>query len=320
MAYTDSEDLNYRGELYLIGAYRTPFLSMMGGLGAGARTNSFLFPMAQPWSVTAASQPAITETVSAAAGTPTTYTRAEDTNTAQIFKYDAAVTFMKQSQSGSMSGINTNDPNPVTSELSFQKMGALTQMAIDMEFSFLNGTYAAASDSTTAAKTRGIVTASAAGSNTVAGAGATLDKDMLNELLREMATNGAIFGNPVIFCNAFQKQKLTDIFGYAPTDRNVGGMNISEIETDFAKMGIVYDPHMDTDEVLIADMSVCKPVYVPVRFDGEDFVTDMNEGADVLWVPTAITAAQKGGFYYSQAGLDYGPEEYHGTITGLATS
>jgi len=316
MAYTDSEDLNYRGELSVIGAYQTPFVSMMG---AGMRSNAFIFPLAQTYSLTAASQPAITETVSAAAGIATTITRSENTNTVQIFKNDAAVTFMKQSQSGQMSGINTNDSNPVTNELSFQKQGQLRQMAIDMEYSFLNGTYAAAADSTTAAGTRGIITAASAGSNTVAGGGASLIKSMINELLREMAGNGSIFLNPVIFVNAFQKQQLSNIYGYAPDDRNVGGLNIKQIETDFAQMGIVYDPQVPTDTLLIAEMSACQPVYVPVSFDGEGFVFN-SAGSDVLWVPTAITAAKAGGFFYSQAGIDYGPEEYHGTITGLATS
>lgn len=319
MAYTDTEDANYRGELFLIGAYQTPFLTMLGGLGAGMRSNSFIFPLAQPWGLTAASQPAITEAVSAAAGTATTITRSQETNTVQIFKYDAAVSFVKQSQNGIMSGINTNAVNPVTSELAFQKQGQLYQMAIDMEYSFLNGTFADSSGSaTTAAKTRGIITSSV--TNTVAGGSATLTKAMINEVLREMATNGAKFVNCVIFVNAFQKQKLTDIYGYAPQDRNVGGLNISKIETDFATMGVVYDPFVPPGTLLIADMSVCNPVFVPVNFNGEDFAVDMSAGQDVLWVPTGITAAQKGGFWYAQAGIDYGPKEYHGTITGLATA
>lgn len=318
MAYTDTEDLNYRGELFLIGAYQTPFLSMMGGIGAGMRSNSFIFPLAQPYGLSAASQPAITEAVSAAAGTPTTITRSQETNTVQIFKYDAAVSFVKQSQFGIMSGINTSAENPVTDELTFQKQGQLYQMAIDMEYSFLNGAFADSSGSaTTAAKTRGIITAST--TNTVAGGSAALTKAMVNEVLREMATNGAKFQNCVIFVNAFQKQKLSDIYGYAPQDRNIGGLNVKTIETDFATMGVVYDPFVPAGTLLIADMAVCNPVFVPISFNGEDFSTDMA-GSDVLWVPTAITSAQKGGFWFAQAGINYGPKEYHGTITGLATA
>ena len=95
MAYTDTEDLNYRGELYLIGANQTPFLSMIGGLNVGKRTNSFQFPLGQTYALSAASQNVQTETVSAAAGTATTITRSEDTNTVQLMKYDVAVTFAK---------------------------------------------------------------------------------------------------------------------------------------------------------------------------------------------------------------------------------
>ena len=320
MAYTDSDTANYRGELYLIGAYQTPFLSMIGGLNTGARSNSFAFPLAQPYSLNAATQNIQSETTSAAAGTPETYTRSQDVNTCQIMKYDAATTFKKQSTYGKMSGINTGVGNPVTNELSAQKAGGLRQMSIDVEYSLLNGIYVADGAAADDTAMRGIVTASAAGTNTVAAEAAVLSKELIDELLLEMATNGALFTNPVIFVNGFNKQKLTDIYGYVPTDRNVGGLNIMNIETDFAKMGIVYDPQMDSDDLLIADLAYCKPVFVPVAYDGEDFNVDMAAGSDVLWVPTAITAAKKGGFYYTQIGLDYGPEQYHGTITGLATS
>jgi len=319
MAYTDSEDLNYRGELFNIGGDKTPFITMMGGLGAGQRRNSFLFPMAQPWALGAASQPAITETVSATAGIPDTYTRSEDTNTVQIWQAYSEVTFMKQSQSGSMSGINTNDDNPVKDELTQQQEGALKTLAKKMEYTFLNGSYQQATDSTTAAKTRGIVTASAAGTNSVAAGGAALSKALIDELMLEMATNGAIFENMVVFVNGRQKQLISDIYGYPTPSRNVGGLNIMEVETDFCKFGVVWDKQMETDDLLIAEMSVCQPVFVPVTFGANGPITNMTAGSEVLWVPTAITAASFGGFFYAQAGIDYGPEEYHGTITGLAT-
>jgi hypothetical protein len=143
---------------------------------------------------------------------------------------------------------------------------------------------------------------------------------MIDELLREMAASGSPFQNPVIFASAFQKQKLSDIYGYAPEDRNIGGLNIQTIETDFARLGVMYNPQMDTDDLLIADLAVCSPVFVPVSFADGQLQDDMVFGSDVIWVPTAVVAAKTGGFYYSQIGLDYGPEEYHGTITGLATS
>jgi hypothetical protein len=138
-----------------------------------------------------------------------------------------------------------------------------------------------------------------------------------------MAGNGAPFQNPVIMVNAYQKQILSDIYGYAPMDRNIGGLDIKQIETDFGMMGVLFDPFMTTSVLQIAELSVCSPVFVPFGFAPDGGVQAVNstyEGLDVAWVPTGVTAAARGGFWYSQLGLDYGPEEYHGKITSLATS
>ena len=85
----------------------------------------------------------------------------------------------------------------------------MRQLAIDVDYSFLNGTYQQATAANVAARTRGIITACT--TNTVDAAGATLSKDLIDELLREMADNGASFINAVIFCNALQKQRLSNI-------------------------------------------------------------------------------------------------------------
>jgi hypothetical protein len=65
---------------------------------------------------------------------------------------------------------------------------------------------------------------------------------------------------------------------------------------------------MPTGTILFADMSVCSPMFCPY------------EGQVISDVATAVTTAKKGGFLYAQVGLDYGPEEYHGTLTGLKAS
>jgi hypothetical protein len=306
MAYTDREDLNYLGQLYQIGANQTPFLNMIGGLQQGAKTtNSFMFPVAQPWALNGASQNVKSEAVAAQAGTPTTYTRGQDSNTVQIMKYDYGVSFAKQSTFGELAGLSLAGTPVVRDELSFQKAAALKQMAIDVEFSFLQGAYVDPVTAATEGKTRGMKNAIA--TNTVAAA-AAVSKTQLQKLLREMATNGAQFADMVLLCNAYQKQALTDQFAYAPEDRNVGGQNIKQIETDFAMLGVVWAPFMPTDEIYICDMSVISPVFCP--YNGQ-IISD-------IMVPEL--AALKGGFIYSQVGLDYGPEEYHGSITGLKDS
>lgn len=308
MAYTDREDLNYLGQLYLIGANQTPFLNMIGGLtGGGKISKSFNFPIAQPWALNSASQNATSEALAAAAGTATTYTRGQDYNTCQIMKYDYAVTFAKQSTTGEISGLSiAGMDQPVQDEKAFQKAAALRQMAVDIDYSFLQGSYVAQNLASTVAKTRGLKNAIA--TNTVAGGSAAITKAMIQELLREMAGNGSQFSNMVMLCNAYNKQAVTDLYGYAPEDRNIGGLNIKQIETDFCMLGVVYEPHMPTDEIYIVDMSVISPVFCPYN------------GQVIADVPTAVSAAQEGGFLYTQVGLDYGPEEYHGSITGLSVS
>lgn len=319
MALTKSDTLNYRGPLFQIGANQTPFLNLISG--RSYRSASFAFPMGQTWTPGSASQPSITEDASSTTLTPATITRSEITNTAQIAQYTVAVSFKKQSQIGLMSGVNTNDPNPVTDELVFQRMAQLKKMAIDMEYSFLQGAYAAATNTATAATTRGIIAGTT--TNAVNASSARLTKALVDSALKLMADNGAPFQDAYIFVNSFQKQMISNIYTYAPMDRNVGGMNIKQIETDFGMLGVIFSPQVTTSVLQIVEASACAPVFVPVSFVNDGNVgpapVDMN-GVDVLWQPTAITTGARGGFLYSQYGLDYGPETYHGKITSLATS
>lgn len=303
---------NYVGELFLIGANQTPFLNMIGGLTGGKQYAAFDFPVAQPWALNAAAQPEVTENTAADAPTATTYVREQKTNTVQIFHKAVNVSYAKQATSRVIAAdATTGDAmlgnQPVNNELDFQIQGNLRQVSLDAEYSFLRGTYQQATDADTAAKTRGIITAIT--ENAVAAGSAALSKALIDRLLRDMAAEGAVFVNPVIFVNAFQKQKISDIYGYAPENRNVGGVNIQQIETDFAQLGVVWAPQMPTDTLLIAEMSVCAPVFCPVPGKGLLFYEELSK-----------TGAAEKGQIYGQMGLDYGPEEYHGKITGLATS
>jgi hypothetical protein len=224
------------------------------------------------------------------------------------------VSYAKQSVIGQVTADGTtglvdfgSGPQPVGNERDFQIMAHMRQVAVDADYTFLNGAYQQATSAGVAAKTRGIITACT--TNTVAAGSAALSKNLIDELLRTMAGNGSNFLNPVVFCNAFQKQKFSDIYGYAPEDRNVGGVNIKQVETDFAILGIVWAPNVPAATVLIADLAFCTPVFLPVPEKGVLFYEELSK-----------TGASEKGQIYGQIGLDYGPEEMHGTITGLATS
>ncbi|MFA5423357.1 MAG: DUF5309 family protein [Phycisphaerae bacterium] len=310
MAYTDREDLNYLGQLYLVGANQTPFLNMIGGLTGGAKTSaSFNFPLAQTWAARAGDQSTAvkSEATSITDVNAITYTRTQDFNTCQIMKYPYEVSFAKQSTYGEISGVAiANGDQPVRDELAFQRAAAMKQLAIDLEFSGFQGHYVEQSVSSTVATTRGLIEACEA--NTVPAGTVALTLAHINALLLEMSANGAEFENMVLFCNGFQKQAISNLFGYAPEDRNVGGVNVKQLETDFCQLGVVWAPQMKTDTILVADMAKVSLVFCPWK------------GQLIADVPEAVTTAKEGGFLYTQVGLDYGPEEMHGTITGLTTS
>jgi len=311
---------NYTGELYLIGANQTPFLNMIGGLqGGSVRTvGDFEFTMAQPYALETAAQPDISETESLTAPTPVSYVTAQDRNTCQIHQKQVSISYAKQSVTGQIRvdeigalGYGHTDIGEGGSkggnEKDFQINANLRQIAVDTEYTFLQGTYEQPDAAGDAYRTRGIITGTT--TNAVAAGTTDLSKAMIDELTRTMAASGSIFQSPVIFVNALQKQRLTNIYGYAPADFNVGGINIERIKTDFAELGIVWAPYMPTDTLLIADLSVCSPVFLPVPGKGVLFYEELSK-----------TGASEKGQIYGQIGLDYGAEEYHGKITGLTTS
>ena len=179
-----------------------------------------------------------------------------------------------------------------------------------MEYTFLNGTYAKAGDVSEANKTRGMLELCSTGTTIDAGS-AALSLDLLKQLFKAMADAGANFGNMVLFCGSTQKQKITDLYekqlGYnAAAPRNVGGMNIQKLETDFFEMGICYDPFMAADKILIADVSACAPVFQDVPGKGVLFLEDL-----------ARTGAAEKKQIYGEIGLAHGPAFLHGSITGL---
>ena len=208
---------NYAGQLFTPSHVATPFLDR---ISMTRDVDSPEFAMSSSYDMEAAAQPAITETASLTAPTPVSYVRSNEKNVCQIFQRKVSVSYAKQSAPGRLTrvevgstglGYDEDGNNPVSNELAFQIQTNMDQMKMDMEYSFLNGVYQLATSSAVAFKTRGVITGSTV--NTVAAGGVDVTKTMLDELLKEMADNGSFEqgGNMTIFCNAWNKQKLTDI-------------------------------------------------------------------------------------------------------------
>ena len=304
----DSYDLpNYVGELFNVSPTDTPLLSAIGGMTGGKSVTSKQFT----WQTTDLASATQTAVVEGADPVMKGRTRSEVTNVAQIMQYGVEVSYTKQAAVGNLSGESIIGNQPVQDELAFQLDMAMKTAARDIEHSFIQGTYVADTNITTARKTRGMLAAVA--TNEVAGGAAALTQAKVESALKKMADSGAPFEMPVIFANAFQKQKLSSIYSsalaLAPRDRNIGGVNITTIETDFGEVGIVFERHIPADDVLIADLAFLKPVFLDIPGKGHFFVE-----------PLAQTGAAYKYQVYGEVGLEYGPEQFHAKITNLATS
>jgi len=301
---------NFVGPLFNITPTETKTLSMIGGLTGGTPTYGTEFSW-QTEVLAAAAQPSIIEN---AALVNEFYDRAEVFNTTQPFVYAVEVSYEKMAATqalgipGTDAVSRTQGTQPVTNELQHQTMLKLKQMALDVNYTLINGTYANPT-SNTARKTRGLLVAIT--SNTTAAAGATLDKALVDGMLLEAWTNGAPLpeDRTVILVNGFQKQKISEVYGIAPRDRNIGGLDIDTIETDFGRFGVALERHMPTDTVLLADFSVLDTRHLVVPDKGVVFYES---------VATATPSEQ--GMLWGHIGLEYGPEVNHAKITGLATS
>lgn len=294
---------NHVGELFFLDPADTPFLSMIGGLTGGISHNAVKYH----WQTTdnnAAAQPATVE------GADPTYEerdRADVSNVLQIFQYGFEISYTKQAATGQVASKTVLQNQPVSDEYSIQHRLKLERAKRDVEFSMLQGTFQDPASNTTGRKMRGLKNAIT--TNTAAAGTTQLSKAHLDEVLREMADSGAPMDNVVLLCNAFQRQRISEIYGYAPEDRQVGGLAIKQVWTDFAQLGVVYDRHMPTGEVYIVDVAHCAPVFLEIPGKGHFFTEEV-----------AATGASRKYQLYGEIGLFYGPEKWHGSVTGLATS
>jgi len=302
---------NYAGELFTADGAQTPLLSMTGGLTGGRQTMSTEFPTAVLFDYPEAAQPAISESGSVTAPTSTLIAREQETNVVQIHQEVINLTYMKMSNAHNMTGLYGTDTS-VEDEKAFQIKHKLVKIARDVEHSFINGAFKKAASADEANKTRGLLELTKSGT-TIDAKSAALSKSLLDSLYRQMAEAGAYFDNMVMFLPAFQKQALTNIYASQfnatmDTRETIGGVNISSIETDFFRMGVVWDRFMPKDSILIADVAHIAPVFQAVPGKGVLFEE-----------PLAKTGASDMVQIYSQIGLAHGPSFLHASVTGLAT-
>ncbi|MCL2588360.1 MAG: DUF5309 domain-containing protein, partial [Oscillospiraceae bacterium] len=261
-----------------------------------------------------ADQPEISEQASATAPQATAAVREQETNVVQIHQETIDLSYVALSNLHRMSGLNTAGQEPAhEDERLFQLRHKLIKVARDVEHSFINGSYQKASSANEANRTRGLVELTRSNTTIDAG-GAPLTADLLRQLYRKMADAGAYFNNMVMFLSAYQKQQLTEVYHNQvgmnlPLTRRIGGVNISEVETDFFNMGIVWNRFVPADTILIADVAHIAPVFQVVPGKGVLFTEEL-----------AKTGASEKLQLFSQIGLAHGAGFLHASITGLQTA
>jgi hypothetical protein len=314
---TDSGFGLYLGPFIVKGANQTPFLDRINanGLRGYKAVPGEEFALDVYSSLETAAQNVVTE-ANAVAGTGTTiaYTRAQHTNYIQTMLRNIQVSYKAMSNRAKMAGIYYNSSAEMAeAELNFQMRMNMLQMLIDMEFSCFQGVAVAPSTSSTNVATRGLIaTGSTDGgiqTNKVAGGSAYVTKDLIDSMVKKMADAGAPFLDPVIFCGSFQKQKLSKIYGWSPVGApgsGVGGTAVEVIETDFARIPVVFAPRMLSTAIACVEMSECKLAGWEVPGKGAVFLEQK-----------AKTGASESYQLYAQLGLEYGEESHHGSIVAL---
>ena len=304
--------LNYSGMLFNRGNTRTPLSSVIGG--RAKTTNHVEFVIGQEYTGGGnGAQPEISEGASLTAPEASVATRTQSTNVTQIFMESVGISYAKQSNMGTISGLNVanQQANPI-SELDFQVAVKMQKVARDIEYTFINGTFNKALSDSTVNKTRGLV--SAITSNVTAMGNKPLGLWNIAEMLKKVYESNAPTQNLVLWCDAitmFQinADAVNNGLTVIPASREVNGIALSSVVTPLGVVYLYLGECLPAGTALLLNLDVIAPVYQPVPGKGNFFLE-----------PLAKTGAGEKYQLFGQMGLDHGPEWYHGKFTGIATT
>lgn len=303
---------NYHGELFTVTPTETPFLSAIGGLNGAKTSHAIDFEWQTIDRRSSSAGNAALE--GAAAPTGAERSRSNIKNTVEIHHSAIEVTYSKIAASGNFSGANVAPQwdDVVVDELATQTMAELESMAVDIELSFLTGTYARPADNATARKTQGVLGAAA----TVSANGGTnraLTKALVDNHLLAMFNNGAKLNQAttVIMVGAAQKLALSNAYAIpalnaVTRDRTVGGVAVDTLVTDYGTFGVMLNRWMPANQLAVVDLGVCYPVFLEIPGKGLLFTEEL-----------ARTGSSRKFQLYGEVGLEYGPTNAHGVLKDL---
>ncbi len=304
---------NYSGLLATASVTQTPFLSMV--LRRPMKTVNFIeFTTSSDYTLGDPSANGISENSAADVHTNVTATnivRGQSTNVIQTFTDKLSISYLKEATNGQMSGINVaGQTNNAPSELAFQRSMILKKNARNIEYAFLNGTYAKAANANEANKTRGMF-AAIPEENSLDLNNQELTRALFELAIKNMYDNGAYLENIYVFVDSNAKKKLTLLYngqtGFSlPATRTEAGVNIMQVLTDFCTLNIVLDPFVPKGKILFADMNYISAVGLNTN------------GSNFYFEEIAHNGAAYEEMFYGNIGLDYGPTFLHGSIVNIA--
>lgn len=302
--------LNYSGMLFNKGNTRCPLSSIIGG--RAKTTNHVEFVTGQEYTTGGGAQPSISETASLTAPDATVITRTQKTNVTQIFQESVGISYAKQSNMGTLSGLNVagQQANPIN-ELDFQVAAKMQKVNRDIEFTFIQGTYNKATSDATVNKTRGLVEAIT--TNVTAMASKPLGLWDIADMVKKVYGANAPTDGLCLWCDAvtlFQvnADAVQNGLTVVPAAREINGIALSSVVTPIGVVYLYLGECLPAGTALLLNLNVIAPVYQPVPGKGNFFLE-----------PLAKVGAGEKYQLFGQIGLDHGPEWYHGKFTGIST-
>lgn len=302
---------NYSGALFNKGNVRTPFLSMISG--KTVYTNSVKFVLGQEYTTEEGAIPNISEKGSLTAPDATRIARSQKYNVTQIFHESLGISYAKQSNMGTLSGVNIagQTANP-KSELDFQTANKLAKIQRSLEKTCIQGEFNEATTDEEVNKTRGMNEAIT--TNVVAANNKPCDIWLVNELMEKIKDSNGDITNLTLWVNGVTLNQLNGSaveMGMKLGDsyRNEFGIQIRDLLLPLGTVHIALGEFIPSGVAFLFNFDVIRPVEQPVPGKGNFF-------RELL----AKTGAGEKYQIFGQFGLDYANELYHGKITGLSTT
>ena len=300
---------NFSGLLFRKGQAGTPFSTMIGA--APLTTNHVEFTTGQFYNTESGEQPEISEVASLTAPEPEITTRSQLTNVTQIFHKSVSISYAKQSNMGTLQGINVagQQANP-NNELAFQVARRMDKISQDIEYTFINGKFKKATTDSEANMSRGLLTAIT--TNVLDVDGKPLTYWLVAEGLKCIHDQGAPTDSIVLGVDATtllqlnldaQENKLTIV----PNSREINGLKIQTVITPLGEVGVTMLDTLPEGTATLFNPGIMAPVYQPVPGKGNFFLELLSK-----------TGAGETYQIFGQVGLDHGPEWMSAKFTNIS--